>query len=707
MSSPVSSQNPAMRSLAEERLNPSFPVRDLSVFLDGSEKQMQLKQKFMLELERDPTWKLNDYANLSLAEIRERTMAKAKIIVHHLANEPVHVFRQRMAVISIVEPAFWTRLGVHYGLFFGALQGQATPSQLAYWVSKGALALNGVIGCFAMTELGHGSNVAGLETTATFDDAADEFIIHTPSITATKWWIGGAAQTCTHAVVFAQLVINGKSYGVKSFVVQLRDIHDFSLRPGVNIGDCGKKMGRDGIDNGWIQFTNLRVPRSHMLMKHTKVSRDGTVTEPPLAQLTYGALIQGRVAMVVDSGNTSKKALTIAIRYAAIRRQFSSSPTLAGNGPAQETKLLDYAIHQHRLLPLLAQCYAMHFTGVEMDKMYVSLMDELETAKPGENIQHVLEMLKETHATSAGLKAHCTWTCLNVIEQCRQSLGGHGYSEYNGLAGMLKDWTVQCTWEGDNTILTLQAGRYLVQCYREAVGSSSSSSKNGGKKKQMAPGVDYLNHLPQILTKACAATTVEQVATFDVIKEAWAMVAANVVKRAATEFERALKKGGDIDQAFEDCSQLRFHASKIHSAGYLFNRFADAVRAAPAPLRTTLTNLCLLYGLHTIAENSGVFLQYRYFNADQMDLNQQHVITLLRAIRKDAVLLVDAFALSDYVLNSPFGRYDGDIYNRYYDLVTRMNPPPKQHPYFDQLIKPLLMRSMDQDDIPEIGDDVE
>lgn len=86
-----------------------------------------------------------------------------------------------------------------------------------------------------------------------------------------------------------------------------------------------------------------------MLMKHSKVLRDGTYIEPPLAQLAFGALINGRVSMVGDSGNISKKALTIAIRYAAIRRQFG------GNSSEPETKLLDYVIHQHRLMPLLAQ----------------------------------------------------------------------------------------------------------------------------------------------------------------------------------------------------------------------------------------------------------------------------------------------------------------------------------------------------------------
>ena len=94
-----------------------------------------------------------------------------------------------------------------------------------------------------------------------------------------------------------------------------------------------------------------------MLMKHSKVHRDGKYIEPPLAQLAFGALIGGRVAMVSDSGNISKKALTIAIRYASIRRQFG------GSAGEPETKILDYSIHQHRLMPLLAQAVRTHPTS--------------------------------------------------------------------------------------------------------------------------------------------------------------------------------------------------------------------------------------------------------------------------------------------------------------------------------------------------------
>ena len=484
------------------------------------------------------------------------------------------------------------------GLFFKAVQGQATPEQLLYWVQKGAVTLNGVIGCFAMTELGHGSNVAGLETTATFDHSSDEFIIHSPTLTSTKWWIGGAAHTATHAAVYANLIVDGKKYGVKTFVVQLRDTKTFQTMSGVLIGDCGAKMGRHGIDNGWIQFTHVRIPRSHMLMKHSKVKRDGTVIDPPMAQLAFGALINGRVTMITDSGNISKKAVTIAIRYAAVRRQFGA------DNAGIETKLLDYPIHQHRLMPLLAQAFAMHFTGIEVSAMFEDLMKKLDGLDPYDNnARQILESLKELHGTSAGLKAFCTWNALHTIDQCRQALGGHGYSAYAGLASLYADFAVQCTWEGDNTILTLQAGRYLINCYRE----SQKGIKQHG-------GVSYLNILSLLLTKKCGNTI-----DLNAIGEGYWVVAANVVKKAGDDYNNCLAKGMSVEEAYEECSQARLFAAKIHSYGYLFHRFKDGIRKAPNILKTILDCLCELYGLYNITELSGPFLQYQYFSPTQVN----------------------------------------------------------------------------------------
>ncbi|KAI9303104.1 acyl-CoA dehydrogenase/oxidase C-terminal [Cunninghamella echinulata] len=675
-------------SMKEERSKASFNIRQLTYLLDGGENITNLKEKFMMELERDPLFKMDDFHDLSKAELRARTMEKFRSLVHHLQNESIDTFRKRMEVISMIDPGFWTRFGVHYGLFVGALQSNATSGQFAYWLEKGALSLNGMVGCFAMTELGHGSNVPGLETTATFDEASDQFIIHTPTLTATKWWIGGAAHSATHSSVFAQLIVKGKRYGTKCFVVPLRDPKTYDLLPGINIGDIGKKMGRDGIDNGWIQFTNVRIPRGYMLQKHTKVSRTGEVQEPKLQQLTYGALLQGRVAMVVDSGNVSKKALAIAIRYAAVRRQFANSKS-----GGVETKLLDYPIHQRRLMPLLAQTFAMLLTGSEMTAMYNSMMSRLEGAKEGDkDLDEVIEALKETHSTSAGLKAFCTWNCLNTIEQCRQSCGGHGYSAYTGLAGMYQDFAVQCTWEGDNTILTLQAGRYLISSYREAL-----------KGKKLAPGVGYLNNLNTLIGKKCQVANVSAILDPSIITEAWQVVCANVVKNAGLEFEECLKQGLDVDDAYEQCSQTRLYAARLHSYGYLFNRFADAVKKTEGDLHKILLNICLLYGLYTIEENAGAFLQYEYFTPKQMEFIRSQVNVYCKLVRDQAIPLVDSFNLSDYLINSPLGCADGNVYVKYFDQVKRQNPQG-EHPYFDRLIKPLIHRK-NGDDEDELDDE--
>ncbi|GAA5860517.1 hypothetical protein JCM8547_000328 [Rhodosporidiobolus lusitaniae] len=679
-------------TMAKERENPVFDVRRMTYALGGGEKSVELKERFMIDLARDPLFKLDDIHDLTKAQIRERTMAKFASMVHYVLNERIDVFQQRMNIVSLADPSFWTRYGVHYGLFLGAIRSGATANQMSYWMQKGVLGLNGMVGCFGMTELAHGSNVAGLETTATFDPSSDQFVIHTPNTSATKWWIGGAAHSATHCAVFAQLIVKDMCYGTKTFIVPLRNPKTYALLPGVSIGDIGKKMGRDGIDNGWIQFTNVRIPRAYMLMKHTQVTRDGQVHEPPLAQLTYGALLQGRVAMVADASNVAKKALTIALRYAAVRRQFK-----VGNNEL-ETQLLDYPIHQRRLLPLLSQAVAMGFTALRMTSLYETMLEQLETLDSGSDeheTKEVLEMLKETHATSAGLKAFCTWQALETIEKCRASLGGHGYSAYSGLPSMYNDQAVQCTWEGDNTILTLQSGRSLVASYADAL-----------KGIKVPGGTTYLNSLPQILTVTCSSDA----ATLDLqtLESAWDCVSANVVKTAHDAFEKARRSGLGREEALEKCSQERFVAAKVHTAGYLYRMFHEALvelaktEDSSNGVIQTLDDICRLYGCWAIEENGSHFLKTGFFSGAQMEFISQEVTRLCAVLRKSAVPLTDAFNFSDHIINSPLGAYDGDVYEKYYNRVKESNPFEPVHPYFDRLIKPLIEREP-----LELGDDVD
>jgi acyl-CoA oxidase len=189
-------------------------------------------------------------------------------------------------------------------------------------------------------------------------------------------------------------------------------------------------------------------------------------------------------------------------------------------------------------------------------------------------MHETLEKLKETHATSAGLKAFCTWACLETIDKCRQSCGGHGYSayvaklfskntrlliyvitgvpSYSALPGMYQDFAVQCTWEGDNTILSLQAGRSLVSSWEAAT-----------RGKPLPPGVSYLSSPATLTAKSNSSLDLSD------IDKGWACVAANVVKKAAEDYNNHLGKGLSKDEAMERCSQSRFIAAKLHTVGYV------------------------------------------------------------------------------------------------------------------------------------------
>lgn len=134
------------------------------------------------------------------------------------------------------------------------------------------------IGCFALTELAHGSNARAIQTTAHYDKESKEFIIHTPNEEAMKFWIGGAAKTSNMAVVFAQLYIEEKCHGPHAFLVPIRDRETHMPMPGVILGDCGKKIGMDGVDNGFIIFNHYRIPLENLLNRFSNVTEQGEFT---------------------------------------------------------------------------------------------------------------------------------------------------------------------------------------------------------------------------------------------------------------------------------------------------------------------------------------------------------------------------------------------------------------------------------------------
>lgn len=392
--------------------------------------------------------------------------------------------------------------------------------------------------------------------------------------------------------------------------------------------------------------------------------------------------------MIQESADFAKKALTIATRYAVVRRQFG------GKSGKLENKIIDYGTHKMRLIPAIAITYAMHFAAVEVTRIYDSLMDELSKLKRPDSasptrLAELIDTLKETHGTSAGLKAFCSWKALEIIETCRQACGGQGYSSYAGLASMYQDFAVQCTWEGDNTVMTLQLGRYLVSCLKERL----------QKKKNLPSGVAYLNALPEILKRTCPSNS--NVSDPKIIAEAMDVTCANAVMIAGQEFNKFKSQGLSEDEAYEKSSIQRFAAAKLHCYNYIYRKFLGACERAPQALKPILGLLCSLYGLHSISENAGWFLQFGYLNPSHMTAIQSKILELLDQIRPQVIPLTDSFGLTDYVINSPLGCADGDVYRRIFEKTIQRNPP-KPHAYFEKVLKPVLHRKEHSSEVIEM-----
>jgi acyl-CoA oxidase len=230
------------------------------------------------------------------------------------------------------------------------LEAQMSPAQRAYWIPK--TETFEICGSYAQTELGHGSNVQAIETTATYDHDTDEFILNSPTVSSSKYWIGALGVWATHALVVARMIIKDQDLGNHLFMVQVRDLETHDLAPDVIIHEQGEKsMGTfASMDNGAMQLRNKRIPRSQMLAGLVSVDRNGNYTKAKHTNKkhSYTSMIIIRGLMSEEIGQDVCKAIVIALKYTKFRRQFNSK---AG----EETRVIKYASVQHRLFPALSR----------------------------------------------------------------------------------------------------------------------------------------------------------------------------------------------------------------------------------------------------------------------------------------------------------------------------------------------------------------
>ncbi|XP_078506954.1 peroxisomal acyl-coenzyme A oxidase 1-like [Lissotriton helveticus] len=658
---------PAHPDLQRERASATFNPELLTHILDGGAERSRRRREIENFVLRDPDFQHEDANFLSRSERYELAIKKTAKMVQKMREygisdpDEIHLFER------CVYRGQYGPLDIHHSMFLPTLIAQATPEQQErFFIPAWNLE---IIGCYAQTEMGHGTHIRGLETTSTYDPSTQEFILNSPTITSIKWWPGGLGKTSNHAIVLAQLYTQGQCKGLHAFIVPIRHMDTHQPLSGVTVGDIGPKFGFEDSDNGFLKLDNVRIPRENMLMKYAQVEPNGAYVKPLSDKLTYGTMVYIRTLTVRAAAYSLSKACTIAIRYSAVRHQSELKPG------EPEPQILDYQTQQYKLFPLLATAYALWFVGDYMKHTYHRITEDIN--------QGDLNELPELHALSAGLKAFTSWIASAGIEECRMACGGHGYSRCSGLPDIYVNFTPACTYEGENTVMMLQTARFLVKSYMQV----STGKTVGGM-------VSYLNDLslqhvhPHPVAVRPVVVDINDLA--DLVK-AYRLRAAWLVETVAKSMETEQNHRQAKEDAWNLSSVELVRASEAHCHYVVVKLFTDKLtEIVDVAVHNVLNSLCLLYALQGINRNTGDFLQAGLLTTPQLANVQLRIKELLAITRLNAVALVDAFDYSDAQLGSVLGRYDGNVYEHMFEWAKKSPLNKTQvHDSFSKYLKPL------------------
>jgi acyl-CoA oxidase len=544
------------------------------------------------------------------------------------------------------------KFGVQFGLFGGAVLHLGTKAHHERYL-RDIFSLE-LPGCFAMTETGHGSDVQSVGTTATYDPGTQEFVVHTPSESARKDYIGNAAVHGQMAAVFAQLVVGGESHGVHCLVVPLRDRKGRPM-DGVRIEDCGEKLGLNGVDNGRIWFDNVRVPREALLNRYADVSPEGdysSAIENVNARFftMLGTLVQGRVSVGGAGISAAKSALTIAIRYAARRRQFGPP------GGDEEALVLDYRMHQRRLMPLLARTYALHFAQEQLVAEFHKAFTEDDYP---ERDRRKLESM------AAGLKSLATWHATETIQTCREACGGAGYLWVNRFAQLKADTDVFTTFEGDNTVLLQLVAKSLLTDYRDQFGELDPLGMVGFVAGQVIETIVERTAARELIGRLVDDLAPGRDDDADLLDrdyhlKTFAWREQHVLTSVARRLKRGIDDGQDPFAVFNECQDHVYTLARVHVERLVLDAFAGAIeRCEDDELRPVLDRLCSAYVMEEMQRDRGWFQEHGRMSSTRAKAVTRTLNTLCEELRADAVALVDAFGIPDPVLAAPIGLREG------------------------------------------------
>src|SRR4051812_38514562 len=533
------------------------------------------------------------------------------------------------------------KCGVQFGLFGGAGHHLGTRKHHEGYLAQ--IASLELVGSFAMSETGHGSNVQQVETTATWDADAGEFVVETPRESAQKDYIGSAARDGQIAVVFCQLLVDGESRGVHALLVPIRD-DGGTPAGGVEISDCGEKLGLNGVDNGRLSFHGVRVDRDALLDRYAQVTPEGEYRSPIENRnrrffTMLGTLVQGRVSVGGAAISATKSALAIAVRHGARRRQFGPPDS------EEELPLLDFRVHQRRLLPALATTYALHFAQAdvvtELDRIFGAIGEEGEETERDR---------RELETRAAGLKAIATWHATETIQTCREACGGAGYLITNRLPELRADTDVFTTFEGDNTILLQLVAKSLLTDYRDDFGDLGPLATAGFVAAQAWETVVERTAGRELIQRLTDDLVPGREREEDLLDREYQLGLfrwreEHVLSGAARRLRRGLSGDADQFQVFNDCQDHLLSAARAHVHREVLESFCAAIERCDSGVRPALEALCDLYALAEIERERAWFQEHGRISSTRAKMVTRGVNQLCATLRPQAEGLVDAFGI--------------------------------------------------------------
>ncbi|KAF9312334.1 hypothetical protein BGZ91_006559 [Linnemannia elongata] len=597
-----SAENQQQLDIAAERAKCTFDPSQLTALFYGGEEKMKRLKAIEAMVDREPVFDRTDRYFLGRTERFKRALPMVKRYVE-LRNE--HGLTPEESAHFKVYIDDYIPVHLHESMFLPVLRSQASDEQLKVW---GPHAENyHYIGCYAQTELGHGSALSRLETTATLDLATDQWVINSPTQSSAKFWIGTLGKMANHAVVQAKLIIKGKDYGAHPFL---------------------------------------------MLMRFSQVSKEGVYSKPIHPKLAYGGMTAVRTTLINHSALSMARAVTIATRYSAVRRQ--------GNVDLKtdlETQVLDYPAVQYRILPLLSHAFATIFSGYWMNEMYAQYNADITKGDTS--------LLKDVHVYSSGLKSYCTKLGADGIEEARRCLGGHGFSLFSGMIDFHRQFLATVTYEGENALLTQQVSRYLLKLYKDVVRKPDM---------HLSPPSRYIVSLvdhERFVQQRCAARSMAELYHPEIVLKAFQHRAARLI----FELAQAEKQGAQWSDLNLECMRL----SKAHVQYIMIENFHNGlekrynVTSNPTPEQEALlAAIRSVYNLHvfyTLETELAEFLEDGYFSPEQAAWTRQALKDSLKSVRPNAVGFADCFGFTDKFLNSALGSYDGRAYERMAEMT--------------------------------------